>query len=81
MSAGHITVTVDATVAAKIIEQYAEEVNEIAAQRDELLSLTKYILDNGTCFITAVEGEPGANFEEWEARAEAAIARVNRSAA
>lgn len=36
MSAGHITVTLDAADAAKIIDQYADEVRQIVAQRDEL---------------------------------------------
>ena len=38
MSANHITVTVDAADAANIIEQYADEVRQIVAQRDELLA-------------------------------------------
>ena len=44
MTAAHITVTVSAEDAQKIIEQYAEEVRQIVAQRDELLAALKGIL-------------------------------------
>ena len=79
MSANHITVTVDAADAANIIEQYADEVRQIVAQRDELLAAAKLVI----AWYEAEDDHSKADFyqrmemcRESEAALRAAIAKV-----
>ena len=79
MSANHITVTVDAADAANIIEQYADEVRQIVAQRDELLEAAKLVI----AWYEAEDDHSKADFyqrmemcRESEAALRAAIAKV-----
>ena len=44
---------------------------ELAAVKE----LLEYILDNGSCYITAIEGGPNADFEEWEQAARIVLQR------